>query len=86
MPNKLYASAISYLDPADCGSSVGFRIHLEGTSYLEAVVNLSDCSRTVSWYLNSDSAIQKIDTAIRILQEFKREYVKARKDVDRSKK
>lgn len=75
---KVYASRVEYVDPADCGSTIGYRIH--GRRYLSADVELSDCNRMINWYFNNeDGGLAKIDRAIEILIAFRNDFVKARK-------
>lgn len=86
---KVYASNVKYIDPAGCGSTVGYRIY--GThdkdhtySYAYADVEIADCGRKVSWSFDFDEffdGLQKIETAILMLHEFKNEFMKAAKSV-----
>jgi len=75
----LYASEISYLDPLDCGSTVGYTVR-RGRRGVTGEVDLSDCNRKIEWYFSSaPDSIKKIDKAIEILQRFREEFSKARR-------
>jgi hypothetical protein len=77
--NKVLYHDIVYIDPADCSSSVGFKILSEFLYYeekpqyrLAGTVNISDCSRIVEWlFAEEKEAIDKIDAAISMLQKFR---------------
>ena len=74
---KLYASGIAYLDPLDCGSSIGYVV-CRGRRGLYGDVHLTDCDRKIAWYFSKDAkSIAKIDKAIEILNQFREEFVKA---------
>lgn len=80
---KLLAHDIVYIDPADCSSSVGYKItrseyNDDGKPHSE--VELSDCSRKIQWYFNEHDGLKKIDKVLGILTKFRSEFVKARKD------
>lgn len=79
-PKNVYATGSDYLDPLDCGSMVSYKITSHG--YFEATVDLTDCGRKISWSFNS-GAIEKIDRAITLLCDFRRELVKASKKWDK---
>lgn len=75
---KLLASDIAMIDPADCGSTVGYAI-TRTRHGLSAEVELSDCNRKINWYFaDSADAVIKIVRAIILLKEFHAEFVKAR--------
>lgn len=75
---KLIASRIDYLDPLNCGSTIGYTI-INGRSGLYADVDLTDCNRRLSWsFNNKPEAIKKIDKAISILTEFRVLFLAAR--------
>lgn len=83
-PTEILAVKSEWIDPTDCGSIIGYRIY-RSDKYLTASMTLSDCHRIIEWWFNSDSpeitknSLEKIDNAIRILTEFKKEFVKATK-------
>lgn len=74
---KLTQSNIKYIDPADCGSAVGFRVNDEldddkEYSSIDVTVDLSDCHRDIHWTFWIDEEnhpLEKIDNAIAVLQE-----------------
>jgi hypothetical protein len=76
---KLYASDIMFIDPLECESTVGYHVTKRGTK-VSGNIDLSDCQRKISWYFGND-AIAKIDNAIKILTDFKKAYVAAKKGV-----
>ena len=75
-----------FIDPEDCGSSVGYYIVIneytpkdKSTTYsISATMVLTDCSHKIDWSFNSDD-VDKIDTAIRMLQEFRKKYLETEK-------
>lgn len=81
---KILAVKSEWIDPTDCGSIIGFRIY-KGGEYLTAIMTLSDCHRIIEWWFNSDSpnktkeSLDKINNAIRLFTEFKKEFIKATK-------
>jgi hypothetical protein len=76
---KLIASEIAYLDPLDCGSTVGYAIN-KGRHGLHGNIDLSDCNRHITWYFgNNKSSLNKIDKAVELLTNFKNEFAKAQK-------
>lgn len=79
--DRLHASEIMFIDPLDCGSTVGYHITTTGayTRYFEGTVDLTDCNRKVTWEFNEKTSPEKIDNAIKILTNFKKEFAKARK-------
>ena len=80
---ELQDCAVVYLDPVDCGSTVGYRIKLAGTEsmILSAEVELSDCSRTINWSFYGPRSLAKIDIAIEVLTRFRKSYELASKKV-----
>ena len=75
-----------FIDPENCGSSVGYRTCI--TDYenskkeiiysLSATVSLTDCNHKIDWEFSTDD-LDKIDTAIAILKEFRTKYVIAQR-------
>lgn len=94
MAEKLIASEIGYLDAADCGSTVGYKL-ITSTPYagkgnvtpsFYAEVDLTDCGRKINWtFRNSTDALAKINKAITLLTNFKKEFVKAQKKYPKGK-
>jgi hypothetical protein len=79
------ASRIEFIDPSDCGSTVGYSITRKDLVRVSAEIYLSDCNRKIEWYFSGErpESIQKIDSAIEILQEFRQKYVDAVKKKSR---
>ena len=77
-PRIIVASEIKYIDPIDCGSSVGYTITKRYTR-VSGAVSLTDCNRIIQWYFQGDDRkeVDKIDRAISILQNFKRDWESA---------
>ena len=73
---KVYAAEATYLDPADCGSIVAYEIHEHRSRGFSAMIDLSDCSRKIQWYFSEPTGVRKIDKALQVLQNFRREYIK----------
>ena len=79
----------TFIDPENCGSSVGYYITLEEytpkdkTKYsIKATVVLSDCSHKIDWSFDTGD-IDKIDNAIHMLQEFRKKFMETEKLVDK---
>jgi len=80
-----------FIDPENCGSSIGYYLTIneytpkdKPTRYsLNATVVLSDCSHKIDWGFSDgeDLAVDKIDAAIAMMQEFRRKYLEAKKMV-----
>lgn len=79
---KLFACNMIWLDPQDCDSTIGYKITQSG-DYLYGTINLTDCNRKISWEFSkhNENAVDKLDKAIAILEEFKAEFVKAKLEV-----
>lgn len=79
-----------FIDPENCGSSVGYYIHINEYEQKDKTVNyslsgtvvLSDCSHKIDWCFES-GAIPKIDAAINMLQEFRKKYSETEKLVSK---
>lgn len=75
-----------FIDPESCGSSVGYYIVVneytptgKPTKYsVQAEVVLADCGHKIDWSFG-DGALDKIDVAIAMLQEFRKKYVETEK-------
>lgn len=71
-----------FIDPENCGSSVGYYITInehtpkdKPTRYsLSSTVVLTDCSHKIDWNFG-EGELEKIDNAIGMLQEFRKKYV-----------
>ena len=83
-----------FIDVGNCGSSVGYYIHIneytpkdKPTTYsISATVVLADCTHKIDWSFGEDSDVDKIDSAITMLQEFRKKYVETNKLVARLNK
>jgi len=83
-----------FIDPENCGSSVGYYIAVneytpkdKPTEYsISAVVVLADCTHKLDWSFNEEGSIGKIDSAIAMLQEFRKKYIEVEKLVKRLNK
>lgn len=79
-----------FIDPENCGSSVGYYITTseytpkdQKTQYsLNGTVVLADCSHKIDWVFDIGN-LDKIDAAIAMLQEFRKEYINTEKIVNR---
>jgi hypothetical protein len=82
-----------FIDPENCGSGVGYYISTseytpkdKKTEYsFSATVVLSDCSHKIDWSFGSES-VAKIDSAISMLQEFRKKYLDVEKLVSKLNK
>jgi len=82
-----------FIDPENCGSSVGYYITVgeythkdKPTTYsIAANVVLADCSHKIDWNFGED-CVDKIDSAIALLQEFRKKYVETEKLVKKLNK
>ncbi len=89
MANELIASAIAYIEPTGCDSTVGYKLTTEKSYSYDAkkdypsfsgAIDLSDCTRKITWqFENNAASLAKINHAITILTNFKKEFVKAQK-------
>lgn len=83
-----------FIDPGNCGSSVGYYIVVDEytprdkpTEYpLAATVVLADCAHKIDWNFDGEGNLNKIDSAIAVLQEFRKKYIDAEKLVKRLNK
>lgn len=75
-----------FIDPENCGSSIGYYITTSEREYkdkpslysMSSTVVLTDCSHKIDWSFYNDGA-EKIDEAIKILQEFRKKFVETEK-------
>lgn len=82
-----------FIDTENCGSSVGYYIYIneyapkdKPTQYsVVATVVLADCSHKIDWTFDENYA-EKIDSAIAMLQEFRKKLAETVKLVDRLNK
>lgn len=94
--SDLLASDIQFLDPLNCGSTIGWYVSTR-TSYgqenkvvAEGTVVLSDCSRKIEWSFDREDTfnqnVEKIDKAIDMLMAFRRSLLSANKEADKASK
>jgi len=85
---ELQDSHVVYIDPVDCGSTVGYRVKLSGstTMSVQAEVELSDYSRTINWSFYGPNSLTKIDIAIEALTRFRNSYEQASKKLTKKGK
>jgi len=77
-----------FIDPENCGSSVGYYINVSEyenkehkvTYSLLASVVLGDCSHRIDWSFGNED-LEKVDAAINMLQEFRKKYIETEKTV-----
>lgn len=65
-----------YIDPANCSSTVSWRIY-ENYEHLNGEVEIADCNHKVSWSFDEGgdtSGLEKIDVAIAALMEFRKAF------------
>ena len=75
-----------FIDPESCGSSVGYYITIneytpkdKSVEYsISAVVVLTDCAHKIDWSFDAGK-VEKIDIAIKMLQEFRKKYIETEK-------
>ena len=76
MPRRirtLIKADIRYIDPLNCGSTIGYNI-IAGRRGVYADVDMTDCNRKITWNFaqrDGDAVLAKIDQAITMLQEFR---------------
>lgn len=84
----------TFIDPENCGSSVGYYINIEDyenkkdntTKYhMMANVVLADCNHKIDWSFGEGS-VEKIDAAIKMLQEFRKKYLETEKTLAKLRK
>jgi len=76
-----------FIDPENCGSSIGYYITVseykpkdKPTEYsVQAIVVLTDCGHKLDWSFSEEGALEKIDAALAMLQEFRKKYVETDK-------
>ncbi len=77
-----------FIDPENCGSSVGYYIIVneykpkdKPVCYsLSANIVLADCNHKIDWnFASSENTVEKIYSAIAMLQEFKKKYIETEK-------
>lgn len=71
---EILESEISYIDPLDCGSIIGYRLYLKGTEDKKSVsgdIDISDCNRMINWSFYGEGSLEKIDNVIEIFTSFK---------------
>lgn len=70
-PRKLISSNSAYIDPLYCDSTVSYKI-IDGLRVWGSV-ELSDCSQKIEWYFGNDRPVEKVERAIKLLEEFRDE-------------
>ena len=85
-----------FIDPENCGSSVGYYITVNEYTpkdkpkpieySISATVVLTDCTHKLDWSFIEEDSIDKIDSAIAMLQEFRKKYIEVEKLVKRLNK
>jgi hypothetical protein len=77
-----------FIDPENCGSSVGYYITIgeyhstktdKDVHSLSATVVLTDCNHKIDWCFSGNGKTDKIDSAISMLQEFRKKYAETEK-------
>lgn len=82
-----------FIDPENCGSSVGYYITVSEYSpkdkpvqySLSSTVTLADCSHKIDWGFDK-GGVDKIDTVIKMLQEFRKKFLENEKLVTKLNK
>ena len=82
-----------FIDPENCGSSVGYYITISEytpkdkppTYSISSTVVLADCSHRIDWGFGAGDT-EKIDAAIDMLQEFRKKFAETEKLVKRLNK
>lgn len=69
---KLLQAEVEYLDPLNCGSTLGYNIVM-GRRGLYGDVDITDCNRKVTWNFSArdENPLAKIDKAIGLLIRFR---------------
>ena len=75
-----------FIDPENCGSSVGYYITTNEYSHkdkpteysISSTVVLAGCSHKIDWSF-SKGDVDKIDSAIAMLQEFRKKFLETEK-------
>lgn len=82
----------AFIDPGNCGSSVGYYISVDENKYKEettinvrGTVVLTDCNHKIDWSFYDDDGA-KIGAAIETLQDFKKKYEASQKLAARLRK
>lgn len=80
----------NFIDPADCNSTVSYKIINGRRGYVWGSVVLSDCNRSIEWYFSAGTSrggsTEKIDNAIQALQAFREAWADANKPKPRKRK
>ena len=69
---KLLQAEIEYLDPLNCGSTLGYNI-IDGRRGVFGTVDITDCNRKVTWDFSArdSNPLAKVDVAIGLLIRFR---------------
>ncbi len=72
---KLLQAEVEYLDPLNCGSTLGYKI-IDGRRGLYGDVDITDCNRKVTWNFSArdEDPLGKIDRAIGLLIRFRSKF------------
>jgi hypothetical protein len=77
-----------FIDPENCGSSIGYYITTNEYApkdkpvvySISATVVLADCSHKIDWSFGGpEGTVDKVDAAIHMLQEFRKKYLETEK-------
>lgn len=76
---KLFATRAEYLDPIGCDSFIGYNIVRTRRGRFHATVDLGDCNRKIQWFFGKENtSLEKIDRAIAVLDQFRKDFTEAR--------
>lgn len=88
----VYATRGDYIDAANCGSLIAYRIYKASYEGFCAHIELTDCNRKIEWDFSGGTPksfqrnIWKIEAAIAILKEFQVEMTEAYQLYKKAKK
>jgi hypothetical protein len=73
---KLLQAEVEYLDPLNCGSTLGYNIVEWSPGTLYGDVDITDCNRKVTWKFSArdEDPLGKIDRAIGLLIRFRSKF------------
>lgn len=67
---KVIAHNATYLEPLNCDSTVSYKI-IESGKRVWGSIQLADCQRKIEWYFSDTESLDKVDSALKILTEFR---------------
>lgn len=85
MKKQAFDASIAYIDPANCGSTVGWTITTGYAGFLNGTIKLSDCNRSIEWSFDLNdrdgvkAAERKLQMAIAMLTRFRDRIPAARR-------